>query len=218
VLRHSIGGKLERLGRRLREQRRTAEVWIDVGAHLGETTFDDAARNPKLTVYAFEPNLQLAGQRMGLLPNFVVLPFAVAETDGWAHFHLNSFDQASSLLPINDRALSQWQGREVLSVARTVQVPTIRLDTFLNGIGLSKIDLLKIDAQGADLAVLKSAGERLSGIKKVVLEVSLAPVPLYEGSHNKSECLDYMTRAGFRLVSEESQSEGQEANLTFVAA
>src|SRR5262249_49885149 len=109
-----------------------AEVWIDVGAHLGEKTFAFAQRNPTLRVYAFEPNLQLAAQRLGQLPNFVVVPMAVSVQDGCAEFYLNTFAAASSLLPFDTAGLAGWRGGEVLKVERKLVVPTIRLDTFLD--------------------------------------------------------------------------------------
>src|SRR5712692_6055121 len=154
---HAIGRVLERMGRHLRRYGLPTQVWVDVGAHYGETTFDHAAANPNLTVYAFEPNLKLAAQRMGKLANFVVLPFAVSETDGASEFHLNSLHESSSLLPFNPERLSQWIGGEELRTERIVTVPTMRLDTFMNQAGIPRVDFLKIDTQGADLAVLKSA-------------------------------------------------------------
>lgn len=215
---HSIGLLLEGAGRRLRRLGRPKQVWIDVGAHLGEMTFDHAAANPNLTVYAFEPNLKLAGQRMGILPNFIMLPFAVAEADGQCEFHLNSYDQASSLLSFNREGLSKWIGAEELRTERVVMVPTIRLDTFMNEVGIRRVDFLKIDAQGADLSVLKSAGNRIYDVGKIVLEVPLTPAPLYEGSHSKEECLQFMADSGFTFMEEENQSGGQEANLTFISS
>lgn len=216
MLTNRLGRLIERAGRKLRRYGQPKEVWIDVGAHYGETTFDQAAANPNLVVYAFEANLKLASRMMGSLQNYVVLPFAVAETDGVSEFHLNSRHDSSSLLPLNPEGLSQWIGGEELKVERTITVPTIRIDTFLNQVGIPFVDFLKIDAQGADLNVLKSAGKRLRDIHKIILEVSTTPTPLYEGSHTEQDCLQFMTDAGFTLVKQETQSHGQEKNLTFV--
>ena len=123
------------------------EVWLDVGAHLGEKTFSFAAQNPSARVYAFEPNLKVASKLMGRLPNYIVLPMAVSEEDGSAPFYLNRFEAASSLLPFVPEGLAQWTGGEVLQVEATPNVPTIRLDTFLNQTGIAKVAYLKIDAQ-----------------------------------------------------------------------
>jgi FkbM family methyltransferase len=206
---YKLGDGLLKLGRR-------AEVWIDVGAHLGELTLPFARRNPLLRVYAFEPNLKLAAQRMGVLRNFVVLPMAVAEEDGCADFYVNSYDWSSSLLPIDPEGLSHWIGGEVLREDQKIVVPTIRLDTFMNRAGISNVAYLKVDAQGADLAVVRSAGERLKDIDKITLEVSLTPRPVYHGTPGKAEVLQYMAEHRFLLASSETQTYGQEENLTFV--
>jgi len=92
------------------------EIWLDVGAHLGEKTFAVAQQDPRVRVYAFEPNRRVAAQRMGLLPNFVVIPMAVAEHDGSADLYLNQDDASSSLLPFNPEGLRRWIGREQLKV------------------------------------------------------------------------------------------------------
>ena len=194
----------------------TTAVWLDVGAHLGEKTFAAAEQNPNLRVYAFEPLLDVAARLMGRLPNFVVLPLAVAEQDGSAPFYRTSFEAASSLLPFVPEGLQQWAGRELLSLEATPTVPTIRLDTFLNQAGIRKVEYLKIDAQGADLAVIRSAGERLRDIERISLEVQVTPVPLYRNASCKEEVLQFLSRAGFELAATERQSHDQEENLTFV--
>jgi FkbM family methyltransferase len=195
--------------------RHPAVTWIDVGAHRGEKTLAAAQANPALRVYAFEPNLRLALQLVGLTPNFIVLPMAVAEKNGAADFYLNSFAAASSLLPMNPQGLERWIDGDLLRVVSTVSVPVIRLDTFLELAGIQQVDYLKIDAQGGDLEVVRSAGNRLKDIQQIALEVQIAPLPLYVGGSRKSTVIEYLLGAGFRLESSERQSHGQEENLTF---
>jgi FkbM family methyltransferase len=190
-------------------------VWLDVGAHLGEKTFAAAQSDPNLRVYAFEPNLEVAAQKMGLLPNFIMLPMAVAEHDGSADFHLNSFDAASSLLPLDPDGLKEWIGGAELQERTSCPVPTIRLDTFLNSASIPEVEFLKIDAQGADLAVVRSLGARLKDIQTITLEVQITPLPVYRGAAGKEAVLCFMEQAGFRLIAAERQSHDQEENLTF---
>jgi FkbM family methyltransferase len=191
-------------------------TWLDVGAHLGEKTFAAAREDPSLRVYAFEPNLAVAKELIGRLPNYIVLPMAVAERDGCADLYLNMFAAASSLLPFDPEGLRRWSGGEVLKVERAISVPTIRLDTFLELMGLEEVEFLKIDAQGADLAVVRSAGERLRTFARIALEVQVTPVPLYEGGSLRGATVDYLASRGFELASVEKQSRDQEENLVFV--
>jgi FkbM family methyltransferase len=191
-------------------------TWIDVGAHLGEQTIGFAHSNPGLTVFAFEPNWRVAGKAMGKLRNFVVIPMAVAEEDGTSVFHVTKADEASSLLPFDAEGLSRWEGRELLRLESKVQVPTIRLDTFMNLMEIESVDYLKIDAQGADLKVLRSAGSRLRDVQEIQLEVDISPVRLYQGSPSFDDILQYLSGQGFSLADREIQIEGCEENLTFI--
>jgi hypothetical protein len=143
---------------------------------------------------------------------------AVSEIDGSADFHVNGFDAASSLLPFVPEGLSRWEGRELLTQETVIQVPTIRLDTFLNAFGIKDVAFLKVDAQGADLAVIKSAGKRRLDIERISLEVQITALPLYRGASRKEDVVTFLSRAGFQLVSTEPQAYGQEENLDFVRA
>jgi FkbM family methyltransferase len=191
-------------------------VWIDVGAHRGQKTYEHARNDPALTVFAFEPNLRRAAELAATLDNYIVIPMAVCEREGFGLFHLNRFDAASSLLPLDTAALAQWIGGEQLSVETDVLVPTIRLDTFLDRMGIAKVDYLKIDAQGGDFGVIQSLGDRISDVEKIVLEIAVTPLQLYVGGAEKAVVVSYLEDRGFELVDTRAQSHGQEENLTFV--
>lgn len=192
-------------------------LWIDVGAHSGQNTFHVARDNPKVMVYAFEPDWRLASKLMGRLANFVVIPFAVSETNGLAEFSINDADGTSSLLPFNPAALqSDWRSIAGLKTARSVTVPTIRLDTFMESMDLPQIDYLKIDTQGADFMVVKSLGDRIRDVRKIMLEVDVMQTRLYQGSSGKDEIVCYMLAHGLELIASESQTDGKEENLVFI--
>lgn len=211
-----IGRVLRRAGDEIVRRGGIEGTWLDVGAHYGEKTFVYASQNPGLKVYAFEPNLAAATKLIGRAPNFFVTPMAVAETDGFAEFYLNAYEDASSLLPFNEVALRSFIGGEVLKVQSVVNVPTIRLDTFMNRSAIQHVDFLKIDTQGMDLAVVRSAGSRLRDIAKISLEVDVTPMRVYSGSASKDEIVKFLSEAGFSLVHVERQTYDQEENLTFV--
>jgi FkbM family methyltransferase len=191
-------------------------IWVDVGAHLGESSLAYARAHPETRVYAFEPNLRLAAEQFNRLPNYIVIPMAVAETNGFADFLINDNTAVSSLLPFDAEALSRWVGGEQILRSNKVLVPSIRLDTFMEAVGLKEIDYLKVDAQGADFSVIRSAGEHVQKIKKIKLEVTITPTQLYAGAATKKEIIEYLLCRGFALAEIEAQTHGQEENLTFV--
>jgi FkbM family methyltransferase len=210
------GRALRKMGSEILRRNGIEGTWIDVGAHGGEVTLWHARHNPGLRIYALEPNLRAAAKLMGRAPNYLVIPMAVAEKDGCADFYISTFDVASSLLPFNETALRSWIGGEGMKVDSVITVPTVRLDTFMDLTGIGTVDFLKIDAQGADLAVVRSAGSRLKNVRKIALEADVTPIRLYQGSAARHDIVSYLECQGFALTDVEKQSDGQEENLTFV--
>jgi FkbM family methyltransferase len=206
---------VEPLQKRLLEESGSCRVWLDVGAHRGEITLPWAKRYRHLTVYAFEPNVPLAARLAESCSNFVVIAAAVAEQNGIAPLFLTKDSNGASLLPIDPAARAAWIGGEDLEVVGQRVVPTIRIDTFLDRMRIDRVDLLKVDAQGSDLAVVASAGRRIKDIDMVVLEVAMATSPVYRGAADRQSSIAYMERHGFELVHVTTQTRHQEQNLTF---
>ena len=168
-------------------------------------------------VYAFEPNLNAYASTCGLMSNYISIPMAVSEVDGPVEFQLNQFDDCSSLLPPNDAGVELYSREGIFptsnltfrrrkstnefKVIKKLFVPSIRLDTFMEVFHIGTVDFLKVDAQGADLAVVRSAGNRLEDIQRITLETSSSEVSLYEGGTTASNAVDYLNSRGFRLVS-----------------
>ena len=208
---HWVGRALRKAGSELMKLGGKRGTWIDVGAHRGDVTLYEARHNPGLRVFAIEPNLRAASRLIGAAPNFMVFPIAISEEDGTAGFHINEFEPGSSLLPLNEYS----ESAKLLKVETIVTVPTMRLDTFMNLVRIEKVDFLKIDAQGMDLAVVKSAGERLRDIERIQLEVWIEGEPQYVGVPGKTEVVNYLRERDFLLQSTSSQSDGHEENLMF---
>jgi FkbM family methyltransferase len=199
-----------------KEKDKTKRIWIDVGAHHGERTLEAAKNDPRLTVFAIEPNIKAAVDIFGCLDNYIVIPMAVSECDGFSKFYINKWEKASSLLPLNPIGAKSWNGNERLEVEKDVVVPTIRIDTFMTLMDIKEVELLKIDAQGLDYHVILSAGDRINNILKIILEVEITTTSVYQGSGKKEKIIKFMEENGFALFDIEKQSRGQEENLTFI--
>jgi len=194
-----------------------SRVWIDVGAHRGETTFEKARKNPDIVVYAFEPDVSVASHRFALLDNFRVIAMAASIVDGLGEFHINSDDRTSSLLQLDQESVQTWYGAPgKLKSAQAVTVPTIRLDTFLKIAGIQKVEYLKIDAQGHDFEVLQSLGVRIKDVDTIQVEALVAARSMYIDAHNQvAEVKSFMENQGFGLTENSDETFGREANLVF---
>jgi FkbM family methyltransferase len=190
-------------------------VWIDVGAHIGQSSFAEAQKDPKLMVFAFEPLLPQAAQTFAKLPNYMIIPMAVSLLDGFVEFYVNSYEQASSILPLHKDGLAQWRGGEAIGDQFKVLVPCISLQSFFGLMRIEHCEFLKVDAQGFDLNVVKSLGKYTDRVDKIQMEVAITDVPLYHRADTKKDILDYMSQNGFRLTATHRQTHNQEENLTF---
>ncbi|RMF51152.1 MAG: FkbM family methyltransferase, partial [Bacteroidetes bacterium] len=139
------------------------EVGFQIGANRGEYTFQAAqAIGSEGLCIALEPNptayldlLELA--HLNQAANVITLPFACGEaythatfsahTDAAAHFGDWVFSMSREVPP------------EHAVVGFTARV--VPLDGLVKGLGLTRVDFLIIDVEGAELAVLQGAQETL---------------------------------------------------------
>jgi FkbM family methyltransferase len=98
-----------------------------------------------LTVHAFDPTplaLQWAA-RQQLPAEFVLHPFGIADYDGLAHF-----------APPRKRKFASFSMVRAGGVGAAVTAPVRRLATLRDTMGLPPPDILKMDIEGAEYAVL----------------------------------------------------------------
>jgi FkbM family methyltransferase len=145
---------------------------VDVGANQGYYTLLAAHRvSSEGRVYAFEPaGIEVQKLQTNLLlngySNVTIERCAVGECEGITDFYecLNGWGSFSSCKP---------PGEDLRRMTKQkMQVPMTSLDHYAEHRKIAYVDLLKIDAEGAELHVLRGASRLLSG--------SLAPVVLCE--------------------------------------
>jgi len=130
---------------------------VDVGANLGVITEQIVRLAPQGRHLAFEPIPHLAAELRRRFPSVEVHQAALSDTPGTASF--GSVPQALGLSGFRPRVLS-----EVEVVPIPVEVRT--LDDVVAG---ARVDFLKVDVEGAELAVLAGATATLSRSRPVVV-------------------------------------------------
>jgi FkbM family methyltransferase len=169
-----------------------AGVMVDVGAHLGGSLEGFAADGWE--IHAFEPDPH---NRAALTD----------KARDWPHVHVNA-EAVSTVdgeeLPFYTSTVSS--GISTLrpfhpSHRPTAIAVTTRLDTYLRTHGIDRVDFLKIDAEGHDLAVLESFPWELIRPRVVLCEFEdRKTTPL---GHTYRQTADYLTARGYAvLVSE----------------
>lgn len=108
--------------------------------------------------------------------------------------HVSARDDASSLLAISKIQTDNFPGTGAVEL-RTV--PIAPMSDFIPASDMGLRNLLKIDVQGFELEVLKSAGPLLPRFQWVYVECSY--VALYEGQALVDQVVAYLQEQGFRL-------------------
>jgi FkbM family methyltransferase len=139
---------------RVRRSRPQAAVVLDVGANHGGWALEARQMWPGAAVHAFEPatetfdRLLEATQDAGI----TCVRAACGAENGVAELH--SVPGLPGLSSLHDRDLTGVN----LTMTEIEEVPVTTLATYCAQQGITEIDMLKVDAEGHDLAVLLGAG------------------------------------------------------------
>lgn len=131
---------------------RDIRLIFDVGANIGQTSLQLLRYYPKTAIHAFEPvraTFEQLVANAASAPNITPHHLALGESPGTLEIEIQQDSQFNSL------RYAESAGPMSAGKKETVRVDTV--DNFCSEHGITEIDLLKIDAQGADLSVIKGA-------------------------------------------------------------
>lgn len=155
-----VNGEYNFLKNLVKDFRGDQFILFDVGANVGEFSagaikaFQMAQGNKQIVVHAFEPIPSAFGslkETLGKEKNCFLVNKGISETAG----------QAEMFFDDNVNKCASLYMREELAPGSTALISLERLDTYMESQQVKKIDLLKIDTEGHELSVLKSAGRFL---------------------------------------------------------
>lgn len=197
------------------------KIVFDVGANNGSSSVPLAIANPTYLIFAFEPTpemIEVIQSKIVGLENYVIVPKAVSDYNGTAEFNVaGNWDWGcSSLLKFSKKSQTDWPGRTDFHVTYKLNVDVIRLDTFIEESGITKIDHLHIDTQGSDLNVMKGLGEYLQIVNEGTMEAGTSDDVLYEGQNKLNDCIKFLLLNGFKVVDVNSNDVFcHEVNIVF---
>jgi FkbM family methyltransferase len=170
---------------------------VDIGAHCGQYTILMAAMCGQTgRVVAFEPDpyakeglLQNLHLNPGIKPP-VVEACAISDVAGEAVLYSRGGNSQSSLARSAVEFVPAHKSEEI-------QVPLVTLDSYLLQHDLLEPRWVKIDAEGAEIRILKGAKRVLSGYTGIVCE--LHPYAWPEFGNTLSELKDLARASGRRI-------------------
>jgi FkbM family methyltransferase len=173
---------------------------FDLGGNEGQSIrhFQQDFRTPR--IISFEPArscLEILKRKFGNQPSVQIVPKAVGENTSTGELKIFERSGMNSLLPLEPGAAAVGARLDVLE---TEKVEIISLDDFTAQNGIEKIDILKIDCQGGEMAILRGAKRLLAEqlVKCLYLEVMFKP--LYRDQAALSEYVRFLEPFNFDLT------------------
>ena len=113
---------------------------------------------------------------------------ALGQKNEKRNFYNTEHPMCSSLYQPNEKFLERYQTLEVMKLKNITQIDTVSLDHFVLENQIDKIDLIKIDIQGAELDVFKGGKNTLKNTLFIISEVEFNTLyinqPLFGDVHN----------------------------------
>ncbi len=195
-------------------------VFIDVGANTGHTCRRIADEFHRAEVHAFEPAPRAAAllrTNTADLPGVRIVESAVGDRTGHINLHVAADDLMSSVLPASDLG-RRFHGTGIAADA-TVRVPLTTLDDYVARAGLTRVDMVKIDVQGLETAVLAGAAGLLSRGDVLAVNCEAQLIAEYDGAATFPDISGALARHGFILHQiHECWSNGAEEQTTCLDA
>ena len=156
-----------------------ANTIFDIGANTGLYSLFASLSNPNAQIHAFEPirrNVEKLRQNASLnkIENINVVEAAISAEDGSTLIYQPDTDVSTT------STLDAETAKERNLDLNAVEVPTVRVDSFIKEHGLDGLDLVKIDVEGFEVPVFES----MSSILPTMRPTILAEIRIEEhGSH-----------------------------------
>lgn len=135
---------------------RESDICVDVGANIGFYALGFGKRASRGAVHCFEPvplnyHVLAVNVLANGLSNVVINNCAVGDVNGDVDFCIAQDGAFSSLVDT---------GRN--TVIQTARIPMVRLDSYCSERKLPRIDILKVDVEGAEASVIRGAAGLLA--------------------------------------------------------
>jgi len=165
------------------------KVIVDAGAHIGLASVFFSYKYPEAKIIAIEPELN----------NFMVLEKNVQNYKNIIKLNAGLWSK-KTFLSIMAKDVSTWSFRVIEEPFRK-EIPAIGITNIIYDYSVAKIDILKMDIEGSEVAVFSNSTEWISFVKTLIIELHDRYLPgcseaLFNAfkdyeylQHKKAECL-----------------------------
>jgi FkbM family methyltransferase len=171
---------------------------MDIGAFQGR--FTDAAlaywRPDRVWLVEANPDMATAlREKYRRRSECHIIHAAIADRSGTANLRVNECLASSSILPILPDAEGVFG--QTLAERQVLAVPARSLDALFEEHDIDRVDLMKVDIQGAERQLIEGGRHALKSVGGLYIEVMFNPQ--YAGAAGFEELYRLLCDAGFRL-------------------
>ena len=175
-------------------------VFFDIGANEGEHTVFCAKRLSRGKVYSFEPNSKIFDR---LNQNLDLNAFQSRVSS-----HRIGLGRETASLPLygssgpesdgsKNEGLSSLHARAGVS-AVLEEIRVVRLDDFVRDQKLDRLDMMKIDVEGSELAVLEGGVETIRRFRPLIL-IEVSEKTSIAAGYSTQQLLSYLSGFGYQF-------------------
>jgi len=190
-------------------------IIFDVGAHHGQVVLKFRELFPSSRIYAFEPfrpSFTELKAKTEHDSNIFIYDFGLCDSEGFKSFSSNSNTATNSLLSSDNSGAQTW-GPGLLETKEIIQAKFSTIDSVVAALRISRIDILKLDVQGAEHLVFAGAKNTFKrGIISLIYS-EIITQPTYKGQKRFDDALTQIYNNGFDLYNIYNMSRTSEGRL-----
>jgi FkbM family methyltransferase len=174
----------------------TPRIIMDIGANRGQTSKRLARGFPQAEVHCYEPtpaSCEVLKRNLEKFPHAKAHALAFGPEKKMARFFLRAHHETNSFLQLEEPEAGS-------SPDSFIDVEMQCLDDYVPRQGWSDVHVLKINAEGYDLAILKGGSKLLKEGKIHLIFTEMNFKQLYQGQGGFTELHDFLGQLGYTLV------------------
>ena len=173
---------------------------VDVGCRWGfADKFMDYNHSDDMKIYGFDPDVEECERLNAIYKSDAIklVPIGLSDKEGKKTLFLTKEPGCSSLYKPNEILTRDYPALYCAQEIANIEVNVTTLDLWAKEEGVSYIDYMKIDTQGAELSILQGAVDILPSVRFLEVEVEFNPI--YDGQPVFSDVDLYLRGFGFVL-------------------
>lgn len=209
------------LQKKLVESAGKAITIFDVGAHVGNISLKYNELFSNATIYGFEPFPEsFKSLKKNTLQHKNIYPFnkGLGEYVGTSKFHSNVHEQTNSILATHAEGDSNWGSENMLKTKEVLDVELTTIDQIVEAENIKRIDILKMDVQGAEYQVMAGAKKTIEKGMIGLIYTEIITIPTYENQQELDEALKMFREYGFELYNIYNSGHTEDGRLQYIDA